>query len=180
LVATNYLNTIYTSTDYGASWTSQDSVRAWYEVTSDSTGQYLAAVVQNGYIYTSTNYGANWTQRDSARNWYDISSSSTGQYLAAVVNGGYIYTSSDYGANWTAQTQERLPQNSTTTYQAVAINATGNRITAGVNGGFLYSGMVSGCCSDTGVSCLVPLPDSTPCPTPYAYDDATDCQVIVP
>ena len=39
-----------------SSWT-QTSAPAgnWYAITSDSTGQSLAAVQQPGYIYTSTN-----------------------------------------------------------------------------------------------------------------------------
>ena len=39
----------------GFAWsqTSAPSVY-WYSIASDSTGQYLAAVQQEGYIYTST------------------------------------------------------------------------------------------------------------------------------
>ena len=47
---------IYTSNNYGSSWTkSSASVEDWLSITSSSSGQYLAAVVYDGGIYTSSN-----------------------------------------------------------------------------------------------------------------------------
>jgi photosystem II stability/assembly factor-like uncharacterized protein len=97
---------IYTSRDYGKNWSSNNKSsgkRNWYSITSDYTGQYLAACNNGGFIYTSIDSGINWSsniESSGERNWYSITSDSTGQYLAACNNYGFIYTSRDYGKNW--------------------------------------------------------------------------------
>jgi photosystem II stability/assembly factor-like uncharacterized protein len=45
---------IYTSTDFGATWKARDSARNWISVASSADGTKLIAVVNNGYIYTSS------------------------------------------------------------------------------------------------------------------------------
>ena len=61
----------------------------WESITSDSTGKYLAAVINSGGIYISSNYGSTWTQTSApSAAWFSITSDSTGQYLAAVNSGG--------------------------------------------------------------------------------------------
>ena len=73
----------------------------WYTVTSDDTGQFLAAASINNGIYTSSDYGVNWVISSNSNDNYDyqgIASDSTGQYLAAAVYGGGIYTSSNNGS----------------------------------------------------------------------------------
>ena len=119
---------IWTSTDAGATWTSQTSIgrRSWTSITSSADGTRLAAVGASPirdypysvrYIYTSTDSGATWTERTSAgsRVWQDITSSADGTKLAAVVfttkdnypfvsPPGYIYTSTDGGVSWTERT----------------------------------------------------------------------------
>ena len=57
---------IYTSSDYGATWTIADRPLydgLWYSVgmSSDSDGKDQTAVDASGGIYTSSNYGATWT-----------------------------------------------------------------------------------------------------------------------
>ena len=59
---------------------------------SDSTGQYLAAIVENGQVYTSRDYGVNWAPWDSDRAWQDIASNSNGNRLIASVYAGQLYT----------------------------------------------------------------------------------------
>ena len=60
---------IYTSTDYGATWTQRADSRNWRGIAIAADGKYQTAVVYGGYIYTSTDYGATWTQRADSRNW---------------------------------------------------------------------------------------------------------------
>jgi len=116
------LGSIYTSTDYGTTWTEQTSAgsHTWNYIASSADGTKLAAVetstfdsssVSNiGSIYTSTDSGATWTEQTSAgsHGWQSIASSADGSKLAAVVSNGtddgYIYTSTDSGATWTEQT----------------------------------------------------------------------------
>jgi hypothetical protein len=57
LVAVAAGGQIYTSADFGASWTARDSVRNWHAVASSSDGRRLVAIVLNGQIYTSVEIG---------------------------------------------------------------------------------------------------------------------------
>ena len=114
---------IYTSSDYGVTWTPRDSARSWYSVASDSSGKYLAAVVQGGKIYTSNDYGVTWTPHSSSSLWTSVASDSSGQYLVATSynsdgQSGQIYTSNDYGATW-------IPRNSSLPWYAVSSDSTG-------------------------------------------------------
>jgi hypothetical protein len=102
---------IYTSTDYGVTWTPRDSVRSWRNVAMSSDGKIQTATVFSGTIYTSTDYGVTWTSRDSARSWSGVAMSSDGKIQTAVVGAfsaiGNIYTSTDYGVTWTARDSAR-------------------------------------------------------------------------
>ena len=114
---------IYTSTDYGVTWTPRDSNRTWRIVVSSADGSKLAIIVQNGQIYTSTDYGVTWTPRDSARAWRGIASSADGSKLAAVVNNGQIYTSTDSGLTWTARDSNRA-------WTSITSSADGSKLVA--------------------------------------------------
>ena len=67
---------IYTSGDFGATWTNRSAAgdaqsnpifesKSWRSIASSSDGSKLAAVVENGSIYTSDDFGATW--RNSSR-----------------------------------------------------------------------------------------------------------------
>jgi hypothetical protein len=135
LAAAAYNGLIYTSPNYGATWTPRagSGTRNWYCVASDASGQYLVGVVYGGQIYTSSDYGVTWTARDSNRNWYYAASSSSGQYLVAAVYGGAIYTSSNFGATWTPQAS------GSRNWYSVASDATGQYLVAVVYGGQIYT-----------------------------------------
>jgi hypothetical protein len=141
---------IYTSSDYGVSWTQRTQFTGtWQSISLSSTGQYQSAVINGGNIYTSSDYGVSWTQRTQfTGGWYSISLSSTGQYQSAVIysggSGAYIYTSSDYGVSWTQRTQFTgswisISLSSTGQYQSAVINSGGS-------GAYIYTS------SDYGVS----------------------------
>jgi hypothetical protein len=78
--------------------------KEWVCVASNSTGQYLVALVLGGDIYRSSDYGTNWSVINTGgqKSWISSALDSTGQYLVAVVFGGDIYTSSNYGTTLTA------------------------------------------------------------------------------
>ena len=89
----------YTSTNGGASWTTQtnpDTQHASYTVASSADGSRLALAFDGGYIYLSADSGASWTQQTAAgqRHWSSIVSSADGLKLAAADgwNNSYIYT----------------------------------------------------------------------------------------
>ena len=115
---------IYTSSDYGLSWTARitDTTRSWVGIAVSSNGQYQSACINGGYVYTSSDYGVTWTARTQySKYWFSIAMSSTGQYQITCDynNGEYIYTSSDYGVTWMPRTQY------TGYWWCVSVSATG-------------------------------------------------------
>jgi hypothetical protein len=137
-VSSNSEGGIYTSSDYGSTWTrtSASILINWESITSDSTGQYLATSVNGGGIYTSSDYGVIWT-RTSAPTlvyWGPITSDSTGRYLAAVLSGGGIYTSSDYGSTWTLTSASTLIN-----WKSITSDSSGQYLAAVVYGGGIYT-----------------------------------------
>jgi hypothetical protein len=136
LYAVVYSGYIYTSINYGVTWTQKtsDVARNWYSIYCNSTGSIVAAAPYGGYIYISTDYGNTWIARatDSTRNWSSICINSIGDRLAAVVSGGRIYTSSDYGNTWVAYDVNR-------SWETICINSEGNQLAACVNNGFIYT-----------------------------------------
>ena len=97
---------IYTSDNYGSSWTERDYSQFWKEVAMSSDGQYQTATCEDTYIYKSSDYGATWTAVAISEWFQSVDLSSSGQYQTGVVGyGGNIYTSSDYGASWTQRNE---------------------------------------------------------------------------
>ena len=158
LVATTNGGKIYTSTDYGASWTAQDQNRAWTQVASSVDGKNLAATVYGDKVYTSSDYGAHWLPRDSNRNWQCLASSADGNNLVAGVFAGQIYTSQQYltgaqgstaelqyigNGQWQAANQSLIASGAVGTSQLAAGAVTANAIASGaVNSTAIANGAV--------------------------------------
>ena len=108
LVACSSNAGIYTSANFGASWTLSGALTlSWTGVASNSTGDVVVACATNNYIYTSYNYGATWTEvgNSTIQNWTGVASDSSGLNFVAVIDEinpgqGGIYTSPDSGVNW--------------------------------------------------------------------------------
>ena len=103
LAAGDYNNGyIYTSSDYGVTWTSRTSAgaRQWYE----NYYYYFYYVIYNILFFIMFHLQFTLLCLYIILFYcfvrYGITSDSTGSHLAAVVNSGYIYTSSDYGVTW--------------------------------------------------------------------------------
>lgn len=97
---------IYTSSNYGSSWTERDYTKFWKEVAMSSNGQYQTATCEDTYIYRSSDYGVTWAAVAISEWFQSVDLSSSGQYQTGVVGyGGNIYTSSDYGASWTQRSE---------------------------------------------------------------------------
>ena len=140
LVATVNGGQIYTSTNYGATWTARDSNRGWFGVASSSDGTKLVATVTGGQIYTSVNSGVTWTARASSLGWRDVASSSNGSILAATVYGGQIYTSTDSGVNWKARMTD-----SNRNWVGITLSSDGTKMVASIyGGGYIYTSTDSG------------------------------------
>jgi hypothetical protein len=88
LASANSQGGVYTSIDYGMTWTSNSVPPGlWTGVASSADGTKLVAVTQTtpiGWVYTSTNSGANWIS-NSAPNymWSSVASSADGNSLVA-------------------------------------------------------------------------------------------------
>ena len=135
---------IWTSSDYGANWTSRATTKLWSGITSSTDGAKLAAVVNSGNnIWTSSDYGLNWagvTVGAGTNLWNSITSSADGSKLAAVVYGGNIWTSSDSGATWT----EHTSIGATKDWSDITSSADGSSLAANVFDGNIWTSKDSG------------------------------------
>lgn len=138
-----YGGQIYTSSDFGVTWTLSTSTSnvQYYSITSSADGTSLAAVAWGGKIYTSSDSGGTWNVSTSSlsANWYSITSSADGKRLAATqfVSNKHIYVSSDFGLTWTT----RGPSNFWT---SVKLSADGTKLIATAGGGQVYKSSDSG------------------------------------
>ena len=145
LAAVGNAERIWTSTDFGETWTEDSSMgnQWWRSITSSSDGTKLAAVATSGYIYTSADSGATWTRDTSvggSKYWWGVTSSSDGTRLAAVAYLGNIWTSADSGATWT----EDASVGSTKYWRDIASSSDGTKLAAVVEGENIWTSADSG------------------------------------
>ena len=111
----------------------------WTSVASDSTGQFLAACVQNQKIWRSDNAGGIWVETDApSAYWTSIASDSSGAKLVACVSGGKIWTSINYGLTWSES------DSVTGAWSSVASSSNGQVLLACVEGSTIYVSLDSG------------------------------------
>jgi hypothetical protein len=132
----------------GGIWKSSDSGITWSQsvltttsghaaITSSSSGQNLAAIVNNGFLYSSTDYGSLWfplinsLPYYSFMPWFSISSSNSGQYIVASTIIGEIYKSQNYGETW-------IKSLVTNSYPLLSMSKSGKYIVAASNVGSIY------------------------------------------
>ena len=120
VVACSNIDYIYTSDDYGVTWTKRISsgIRYWTDVRYSKDGTKIVACAKtastvylgNGAIYISTDDGATWTANTAAgeKNWYGVAISSDGSVIAGCVYNGHIYVSTDGGITWPTETSTNL------------------------------------------------------------------------
>jgi photosystem II stability/assembly factor-like uncharacterized protein len=146
-------DTIYSSTDYGITWTHISDIEngiynsiqsfQYSGISVSYNGKYQTIACEK--IYISSNYGNTWREGNiggdtdgvSNRNWSGVSISSTGQYQSAVDSGGLLYISNDYGNNWTNIYDDVNYKN----WTSIAVSANGKYQTAvnGDNGSIYFS-----------------------------------------
>ncbi len=103
---------IYTSSDAGATWQTNDvPALFWTSIASSSDGSRLAACAWSDGIYLSTNYGLSWQQAAAISNgvWQAIACSSDGNVIVAaslayewggLLTTGPLSISTNAGATW--------------------------------------------------------------------------------
>jgi DNA-binding beta-propeller fold protein YncE len=138
---------IYTSTNFGATWITNNVPRSpagiqndWTTIAASADGNKLIAAAGGGngapgYIFLSTNSGASWTV--TATNilpshgddkWIYVASSADGSKLAAVSESGLpgsLITSTNSGATWITNSANSQPD---LTWNSVALSADGARM----------------------------------------------------
>lgn len=147
--ANDGVDSIWTSSDTGATWVQHDQVTFNYgdalTVSEDGTMLgYMGEVDSTSMPLLSYDSGATWTLPviDGLRAWIGVASSNDGAHLIAVDNNpieGYVYLSVDSGATW----QKQLGPG-THTWSAVASSGDGSKLIATASGGYLYTSTDSG------------------------------------
>jgi photosystem II stability/assembly factor-like uncharacterized protein len=97
---------IYTSTDSGANWTSNNvPLWNWQAVVSSADGTTLIAKIPGTVVYMSTDSGANWLPAVAPSFTTFACSTNAKTIVAANIGGGgfggLIYTSTNTGSTWT-------------------------------------------------------------------------------
>ena len=84
---------LYTSSDYGATWTAQSAVgtKPWTSLACSSDGSFLIAGTDGQKVFESHDYGVTWTPRESARSWRGVAMNSDGTRLFGAPYGGQLY-----------------------------------------------------------------------------------------
>ena len=138
-IASAGFNGIYTSTDLGISWTSNNVPTGfWSAVASSADGTRLVAVMATSTaggsyylrIYASSDSGNSWSLTPApSLTWTSIASSADGTRLAAVAThtaytSGALYTSADSGSHWT------LSSAVNNAWQSIACSADGRKLIA--------------------------------------------------
>lgn len=94
----------FSTKSYNWTHTNHTVSKPWTQLTSDSTGQYLAVidhVSELSHIYVSQDYGASWTKTGvSQAHFSSISSSPSGSLITATISGGGMLFSKDHGTTW--------------------------------------------------------------------------------
>lgn len=143
--ATAMSGRIYTSSDYGQTFTPRDSDRGWRGISMSADGQHqlAAELSSSGKLYRSTNYGVTWSAVSGStdRMWLDTGISNNGQYQIGVsyhsapFRPAIALLSSDYGATFNP-----IASLADLTYGVVEVSATGQYMVAsGVTGEIIYS-----------------------------------------
>mmetsp|Transcript_18259 Transcript_18259/g.16550 ORF Transcript_18259/g.16550 Transcript_18259/m.16550 type:complete len:661 (+) Transcript_18259:61-2043(+) len=98
MYAVAYEGGLYSSSNYGGNWTlSFPVVELFTDVATDSSGQYVAACIQNDVIYLSDDYGETGFPTIFPQTyWSAVSISSNGSIIVAS-SIRYLYISYDYG-----------------------------------------------------------------------------------
>jgi hypothetical protein len=131
--------TLYLSSDYGATWTSnRTGLGGTYAIALSHTGQYISIANLTGLVSYSHDYGDSWNGTTSTPSdqftTATIAMSATGQYQIVGYRTNYtkrkLFLSSDYGVTW-----DVLNNSTTNEWVKVAISSTGQYLSAtGITG----------------------------------------------
>jgi photosystem II stability/assembly factor-like uncharacterized protein len=126
---------IYTSTNSGVSWVSNNVIAYWTSVACSVDGTKVVAVASPGQIYTSTNSGVTWVSHfviGAGTGFGSVASSANGVRLLTVgfESSSPIFVSTNSGTSWVKQTNAP----SVAIWNAVASSADGYQMFAATYG----------------------------------------------
>ena len=94
-----FTGSLYTSTNSGANWRTNNLIKNWCALASSADGTRLAAAAHGDYIYLSTNSGLTWQPTGASGSWRSVASSVDGQHLVATGDSGTVI-STNSGSTW--------------------------------------------------------------------------------
>ena len=99
----NRAGPIYTSSDFGATFTTQlgSGNHYWNNIAISDDGTRLAASSYDAGLYTSSDCGVTWTLRYALSGATAMSASSDGSTIVMSQNGGGVFISTNYGVTFT-------------------------------------------------------------------------------
>lgn len=123
----NYSAFIYSSADYGETWTNIISNDIPRTIVMSNSGQYRI-FSSTFYLYVSSNYGSTWNQKISYSNSasVDLAISSDGKYQIVIGHNGSKYESNNFGSTWTGPNTIWTGIPSTNFPHKIAISSDGN------------------------------------------------------
>jgi hypothetical protein len=128
------LGSIYTSADFGSTWTQTSAPSGlWSCLASSADGTSLLAGAglpgaAPGSVYTSRDSGSSWTSNSlPVAKWGAAACSADGSRLLAVGSAG-IFTSTDYGGTWVSNSTP-----TTAVWVACASSADGSKLVVAAN-----------------------------------------------
>lgn len=154
LVAAGAQGTIWTSTNFGLTWTNNNNAPSafWNSVASSADGTHLVAADfgngDGGKIWTSANSGITWSSANNSpsTNWYSVASSADGTHLVAADYGdnvtgigGQLWLSVNSGSTWSIASGAP-----STNWNSVASSADGTHLIASYPSGPIYTSANSG------------------------------------
>lgn len=140
LAATTEGSSIWTSSDYGVTWNTNNflnRVSDWVSISANSSGEQMIAASASNGVWISYSYGSNWTiWTDSVPlNWAGVASSGPGLYVyAAAVSQGGVFVSSNRGKSWSETSLSK-----TTEYYSVVCDTTGRYVAVASEEGIYIS-----------------------------------------
>ena len=100
---TNFIRSVFISTNFGATWTRTAFPRLSFPavLACSADGMTVVAAISDSGIYYSTNAGVNCnTSSAPAVIWSTIASSADGGQMVAAAVSGSVYFSQDFAATW--------------------------------------------------------------------------------
>jgi photosystem II stability/assembly factor-like uncharacterized protein len=130
---------IYTSTNFGKTWTVGEEWGPWESVASSADGTKLVAGTY-GPLYISADSGETWTDVEGTfADWVSVASSAWGDKLFAASMADSICMSTDFGKTWNCSLIELDKY-----FKAVACSANGTKVAVAAYDGQIYTSTDSG------------------------------------